>query len=102
MQPRELGVHHCQQMVQHHQIGTWRDTGVAKRHDLGRPGLQRPDAVIDRIRRGIAIQGIYLGKCDDKLRELMDRDGCRTVRASALEPMARLLLGPSRPASSSR
>jgi hypothetical protein len=72
-QPRELGLHHCQQVVQCHQIRIWRDTGVAKRHDFGGPGLQRPDAVIDRVRRGVAIQGIDLGKCDDELRELMDR-----------------------------
>jgi hypothetical protein len=62
-------------------MATWCDADVAKRHDLGRPGLQRPDAVLDRIRRGIAVQGIDLGKCDDKLRELTDRDGCpRFVR----------------------
>jgi hypothetical protein len=78
--------------------------------DLGRPGLQRPDAVVDRIRRGIPVQGIDLGKCDDNLRELMNRDACPKFRASARELMARLSpasgrhphLGPSRPASSSR
>jgi hypothetical protein len=61
-------LHHCQQIVQRHQIPTWCDTGVAKRHGLGSPGLHRPDAVVDRIRRGIPVQGIDLGKCDEKLR----------------------------------
>jgi len=68
-------LHRCQQVVQRHQISTWRDTGVAKRHDLGGPGLQRPDTVIDRVRRGIPTQGIDLGKCDDELRALMGRCG---------------------------
>ncbi len=31
-----------------------------------------PEAVNDRVRRGIAVQGIDLGKCDANLRELPD------------------------------